>query len=328
MNTDRYEAERLQGKLIASGKEDVWGWSGRAGRIRAERRAEFLVSAAELAPGVRCLELGCGTGEFTERLVASGCELVAVDLSEDTAALARERVGDQARVVVGNIETGEGLEGLEFDAIVGVSVLHHVDLDATFAHTFSLLRPGGRFAFSEPNMANPQVWAERNVDAVRRLRHVTPHETAFRADELRGRFEERASSSTCASRSSSCTRATPAWLVPAALSLERGLEATPLRGIAGSLRLAGHRLLGRAAPQDRVLAEPEDAEEERREDALHAERRERQAEEPERRVGNALKFEIAAITTPTTSVTAPSASPCSSRNRRQIDSSIGSASPR
>ena len=135
MNTDRYDAERLQGKLIASGKEDVWGWSGRAGRIRAERRAEFLVSAAELAPGVRCLELGCGTGEFTERLVASGCELVAVDLSEDTAALARERVGDQARVVVGNIETGEGLEGLEFDAIVGVSVLHHVDLDATFAHT-------------------------------------------------------------------------------------------------------------------------------------------------------------------------------------------------
>ena len=91
---------------------------------------------------MRCLELGCGTGEFTERLIASGCELVAVDLSEETAALARDRVGERARVVVGNIETGEGLEGLEFDAIVGVSVLHHVDLNATFAHTFSLLRPG------------------------------------------------------------------------------------------------------------------------------------------------------------------------------------------
>jgi SAM-dependent methyltransferase len=241
VSADRYEAERLQGKLIAAGKEDVWGWSGRAGRIRAARRAEFLVREAGLGPGVRCLELGCGTGEFTERLVASGCDLVAVDLSEETAALARERVGDRARVVVGNVETGEGLEGLELDAIVGVSVLHHVDLDATFAHTFTLLRPEGRFAFSEPNMANPQVWAERNLEPVRRLRHVTPHETAFRADELRRRFESAGLVVEVSEPFEFLHPRTPAWLVPAALSLERGLEATPARGIAGSLRIAGRR---------------------------------------------------------------------------------------
>ena len=241
MSTDRYDTERLQGKLIASGKEGVWGWSGRAGRIRASRRAEFLVSAASLEPGVRCLELGCGTGEFTVRLIASGCELVAVDLSEETAALARDRVGERAQVVVGNIETGEGLDGLEFDAIVGVSVLHHVDLNATFAHTFSLLRPGGRFAFSEPNMANPQVWAERNLEPVRRFRHVTPYETAFRVGELRRRFEEEDLVVEVCEPFEFLHPSTPAWLVPAALSLERGLEATPLRGIAGSLRLAGHR---------------------------------------------------------------------------------------
>lgn len=239
MSADRYEAERRQGRLIASGKEDVWGWSGRAGGLRAARRAEFLLSAARLAPGVRCLELGCGTGEFTERLVGSGCELIAVDLSEETAALARDRVGERARVVVGNIETGEGLDGLELDAIVGVSVLHHVDLDATFEHTFSLLRPGGRFAFSEPNMANPQVWAERNLEPVRRLRHVTPHETAFRADQLRRRFESAGFDVEVCEPFEFLHPSTPAWLVPAALSLERGLEATSMRAIAGSLRIAG-----------------------------------------------------------------------------------------
>ncbi|MBA3384907.1 MAG: methyltransferase domain-containing protein [Actinobacteria bacterium] len=241
MSTDRYDAERLQGKLIASGKEDVWGWSGRAGGIRASRRAEFLVSAAKLSPGVRCLELGCGTGEFTERLVASGCDLVAVDLSEETAALARKRVGERARVVVGNIETGEGLEGLELDAIVGVSVLHHVDLAATFKHTFSLLRPGGRFAFTEPNMANPQVWAERNFEPVRRLRNVTPHETAFHVDELRRRFESAGFVVEVCEPFEFLHPSTPAWLVPTALSLESRLEATPLRSIAGSLRIAGAR---------------------------------------------------------------------------------------
>lgn len=242
MSAERYEAERLQGRKIAAGKEDVWGWTGRAGGIRAARRAEFLIRAAGLAPGVRCLELGCGTGEFTERLLASGCDLVGVDLSEETAAIARARVGDRARVVVGNLETGEGLDALgEVDAIVGVSVLHHVDLDATFAHTFPLLRAGGSFAFSEPNMANPQVWAERNVEPVRRLRHVTPHETAFRVDELRRRFEAAGFAVEVCEPFEFLHPSTPSWLVPAALSLERGLEATPLRRIAGSLRIAGRR---------------------------------------------------------------------------------------
>jgi SAM-dependent methyltransferase len=241
VNTDRYEAERLQGRLIASGKEDVWGWSGRAGRIRAARRAEFLVSAAKLAPGVRCLELGCGTGEFTERLVESGCELVAVDLSEETAALARARVGERARVLVGNIETGEGLEGLELDAVVGVSVLHHVDLDAAFAHTFSLLQPGGRFAFSEPNMANPQVWAERHVGVVGRARHVTEHETAFRVDELRRAFESHGLVVERCEPFEFLHPSTPRRLIGAVRRVERVLERTPARAIAGSIRIAGRK---------------------------------------------------------------------------------------
>ena len=80
--SERYDAERLQGKLIASGKEDVWGWSGR-GRQDPRGASRGVADRSRLgSPGVRCLELGCGTGEFTERLVEAGCELVAVDLSE------------------------------------------------------------------------------------------------------------------------------------------------------------------------------------------------------------------------------------------------------
>ncbi len=66
---------------------------------------------------------------------------MAIELSEATAALCRERVGERAEVMVGNIETGEGMEGREFDAIVGVSVLHHLNLDACFDRTFPKLPP-------------------------------------------------------------------------------------------------------------------------------------------------------------------------------------------
>ena len=185
MSADRYAAEREQGeRFAAEGLEHAWGWSSAAGRIRADRRGRFLADAARLGPGVRCLELGCGSGEFTARLVESGCELTAVDISEVSVARCRERVGDRAEIVVGNIETGEGLEGREFDAVVGVSVLHHVDVDACLKAIAPLLRSEGRLAFSEPNRANPQVWAERRFEPLRRARHVLPHETAFRAGEL------------------------------------------------------------------------------------------------------------------------------------------------
>ncbi len=237
----RYDAERRQGEDIAGGLEDAWGWTSPAGTLRATRRAEFLITQAGLGPGVRCLELGAGTGEFTARLADSGCDLVALELSEATAAMCRDRVGDRAEVVVGNAETGEGITGKTFDAIVGVSVLHHLNVELTLENTFSLLRPGGTFAFSEPNMANPQVWAERHIGVVRRRRHVTEHETAFRTRELRDLFLGHGLQVDVAEPFEFLHPSTPPALIDGVRRLERRLEKTPLRAIAGSVRVAGHR---------------------------------------------------------------------------------------
>jgi SAM-dependent methyltransferase len=238
----RYAEERRQGEQIAAEDlEAVWGWTGPAGSLRAERRGAFLISAAGLEPGVRALELGAGTGQFTKRLLASGCELVALELSKATAEICRERVGGRADVVVGNVETGEGLEGREFDAIVGVSVLHHVNMQLCLRNTFSKLRSGGRFAFSEPNMANPQVWAMKNVDWVARKLHETQHETAFRTSELRRLFENAGFRVDVCEPFDFLHPKTPARLVPSVRRLERLLERTPLRAIAGSIRIAGRR---------------------------------------------------------------------------------------
>ena len=242
MTEARYDAERRQGQAIVRDELDwVWGWTGPAGAVRADRRARFLVEAARLRAGDRCLELGCGTGEFTTRLVESGCDLVAVDISPDLVERCRERICGRAEVVVGNVETGEGLEGRCFDAIVGVSVLHHVNMELCLSNTFSLLVPGGRFAFSEPNMANPQVWAMKNIGFVGRWLHETPHESAFHVRELRTIFEAAGLDVDVCEPYDFLHPATPAPLIRAVGHLERLLAATPLRVIAGSLRIAGRR---------------------------------------------------------------------------------------
>jgi len=237
----RYDAERRQGQAIVRDElERVWGWNGPAGAVRANRRARFLIGAARLRAGDRCLELGCGTGEFTTRLVESGCDLVAVDISPDLVERCRSRGCGRAEVVVGNIETGEGIEGT-FDAIVGVSVLHHVNVELCLRNTFSHLARGGRFAFSEPNMANPLVWAMKNIRFIARRFHETEHETAFFRQRLRRLFEREGLIVDLCEPFEFLHPATPPRLIPAVRRLERVLERTPARAIAGSVRIAGRR---------------------------------------------------------------------------------------
>src|SRR6201988_5208659 len=65
---------------------------------RYEKNARFVsdlgMPVVELLaprPGERILDLGCGDGALTERLVASGCTVVAIDSSADQIAAARNR---------------------------------------------------------------------------------------------------------------------------------------------------------------------------------------------------------------------------------------------
>ena len=134
-----------------------------------------------------------------------------------------------------------GLRNRCFDAIVGVSVLHHVNLDLCLKNTFSLLRPGGTFAFSEPNMCNPVIWAERHFGILKRWRYVVEHETAFRAGQLRQLFEGAGLTVTVCEPFDFLYPGTPGFCVGAVRLLERVLEATPLRVFAGSIRIAGRR---------------------------------------------------------------------------------------
>lgn len=236
----RYANELKQGASIAQSdiEGEAWGWRTPAGQLRAERRAAFLIEACGLKPGISCLEIGCGTGEFTQRLLTSNCALSAVEISPDLAAVCKKR-NEKAEIIVGNIETGEGLEGRSFDAIVGVSVLHHVNMEAFFKNTMSKLKPGGRFAFSEPNMLNPQIWMERNIGWMRAWRHNTPHETAFRPGQFRRMFEDARLIVDRLQPFDFLHPATPRFMIGAVKGLQSVLEALPTRSIAGSIFISG-----------------------------------------------------------------------------------------
>jgi trans-aconitate methyltransferase len=92
-------------------------------------------------PGERILDLGCGDGALTEKLVATGAAVVAVDASADMIRAARARALD-AHVADGQSLVFDG----EFDAVFSNAALHWMpDGAAVIAGVFRALRPGGRF---------------------------------------------------------------------------------------------------------------------------------------------------------------------------------------
>ena len=91
--------------------------------------------------GDRILDVGCGEGALTEKIVGAGATVVGVDASADMVAAATAR-GLDARVM--NAE--RLLFVHEFDAVFSNAALHWVrDHDAMLAGVHRALTPGGRF---------------------------------------------------------------------------------------------------------------------------------------------------------------------------------------
>ena len=92
-------------------------------------------------PGERILDLGCGDGALTAKLVAMGCEVVGVDASEAQIRGARE-IGLDAHVMDGEQLTFEH----EFDAVFSNAALHWMrHPNDVIAGVKRALRPHGRF---------------------------------------------------------------------------------------------------------------------------------------------------------------------------------------
>jgi len=119
-----------------------WSAAGYAANARfvADLGADVLGLLVPRA-GERILDLGCGDGALTLKLVAAGASVVGVDGAPDMVRAACA-LGLDARVV-----DGQHLAfGPEFDAVFSNAALHWMpDGAAVIAGVFRALKPGGRF---------------------------------------------------------------------------------------------------------------------------------------------------------------------------------------
>jgi len=118
-----------------------------------------------LGPVRRAIELGAGTGQFTELIAAIADDVEAVDTSPEVLALNRDKLrAPNVRYTVADVFTWRPAEPA--DLVVASALLSHIPRERLVAFwdaVDAMLRTGGRFFLFDE--APHGVWAEEATQA-------------------------------------------------------------------------------------------------------------------------------------------------------------------
>jgi ubiquinone/menaquinone biosynthesis C-methylase UbiE len=122
---------------------------------RGERH--FANYIDEISPNGYTLEIGCGAG--VDVLKYRAFKLSAIDLSFRPLNEARRRYGQKTLIFQMDAHR-TGFRDESFDAIVGRSILHHLDYESALIEIYRILKVGGVAIFAEPLSDNPaaRLW--------------------------------------------------------------------------------------------------------------------------------------------------------------------------
>jgi len=142
---------------------------------------QHLVPSAIVDEVQTIVDLGCGTGWFTERLQAqfSGRDIVGLDLAEGMLRYAREHKASQAHWLCGDAESlplSSNSVDLMFSSL---AIQWCENTAALFAEIKRVLKPGGKFYFSTlgPKTLYELRSAWRGVDGDVHVNRFYPEET-------------------------------------------------------------------------------------------------------------------------------------------------------
>ena len=104
---------------------------------------------------VKILDVGCGLGQILELISdkkKGNCELFGIDLTPGMVLKSRERLGDRAQIVEGDVENMPYEDG-QFDLVLCMHSFHHYPFpQKAMDELYRVLSPGGRLMLVDNNL--------------------------------------------------------------------------------------------------------------------------------------------------------------------------------
>jgi len=138
--------------------------------LKLRWRAIAVRHCFHVLPGETILELGAGSGLWTERLteiLKGRNRITAAVFNRDLAEAAERKNLENVDVVLTN-DLASQFAPESFDYIVGTAILCHDAYAQNLGLLRRLLKPGGQILFFEANHWNPQVFVKNAVPAIGR----------------------------------------------------------------------------------------------------------------------------------------------------------------
>jgi len=146
-------------------REAYWLRHPSTSPIKLHWRAVTVRHCFHVLPGESLLEIGAGSGLWTQHLtsVLRGenpvtAAIFNADLAEE--AVTRQLPNTSAALVT---DLDADLPAESFDYVIGTAILCHDKYSENLSQIYRLLKPGGRLLFFEANYWNPQVLAKSLV---------------------------------------------------------------------------------------------------------------------------------------------------------------------
>jgi dolichol-phosphate mannosyltransferase len=166
-------------------REAYWLRSPATTPTRLRWRANAARHALHIAPEETVLELGAGSGLWTEHLsvvLRGATPITAAVFNANLASRARSKTLASTEIVL--VSHDDDLPVEAYDFVVGTATLSHTHWQDNLAWIYRLLKPGGRLLFLEANYWNPQVFAKARSRRLARWSRNADCQIALRKSEL------------------------------------------------------------------------------------------------------------------------------------------------
>lgn len=162
-------------------KYDRW-FTTSSGRLLKKYETELLLELLYPQPGEKILDVGCGTGIFTEDVLDCGTTVVGIDLSLPMLKIALERTRDDAFSGLCSDMCALPFPDNSFDKVFSMTAIEFVaDAEKAIAELNRVTRKGGCIVVTTLNSLSP--WAIERQKNARDGGHSLFQNVSFRSPQ-------------------------------------------------------------------------------------------------------------------------------------------------